>query len=264
MQSENTTCRAIWNEGNTMYTCGTHRIPHFQHMSVTTQGGTPSDQRATNISRKSNHRGPRQPHPLNKKVDHTICNPQSYCNTDAILNNPPRIQRTRPPENIERALSHIPSSDGRGTSRPTTSHTRRHSPQTNPSHSSSPDQTRNRIAIQNPRPILAQSPRNRRTKPPGNIEQGRGTGTASLSTTRHTTGQTYIQIQIRVHNDLELLVEGPDHSRVVHHTLTGQRRRDPVDGLSLEGGPSHTVPHNHNDVPAILPQPREKKPSNGK
>ena len=52
----------------------------------------------------------------------------------------------------------------------------------------SPDQTRNRIAIQNPRPILAQSPRNRRTKPSGNIEQGRGTGTASLSTSRHTTG----------------------------------------------------------------------------
>ena len=136
------------------------------------------------MSGKSNHRGPRQPHPLNKKVDHTISNPQSYCNPKQS----PRIRRTRPPENIERALSHILSSDGRGTSRPTTSHTRRHSPQINPSHSSSPDQTRNRIAIQNPRPILAQSPRNRRTKPSGNIEQGRGTGTASLSTSRHTTG----------------------------------------------------------------------------
>ena len=61
-------------------------------MSVTTQGGTPSDQRATNISRKSNHRGPRQPHPLNRKADRTICNPQSYCNPDAILNNPPHSE----------------------------------------------------------------------------------------------------------------------------------------------------------------------------
>ena len=44
------------------------------------------------MSGKSNHRGPRQPHPLNRKADRTICNPQSYCNPDAILNNPPHSE----------------------------------------------------------------------------------------------------------------------------------------------------------------------------
>ena len=144
------------------------------------------------MSGKSNHRGPRQPHPLNRKADRTICNPQSYCNPDAILNNPPhsenqtggeyRTSRGSGRRHIFRRPTVEEQVDRPHHTPVVTVHKQvRH---TRPS----PDQTRNRIAIQNPRPILAQSPRNRRTKPPGNIEQGRGTGTASLSTSRHTTG----------------------------------------------------------------------------